>query len=89
MIAKLLSVIFQQSWSTEEVLDDWKLANMTPIYQKDWKKDLGNYRPSSLTLVSGKTMEQITLSEITLHAWENQWIWCSQYVFMKGMVGPA
>jgi len=50
-----------------EVPEDWRLASMTPIYKKGCKEDLGNCRPISLTLVPGKVMEQIILSEITWH----------------------
>ena len=56
VLAKLLSIIYQQSWLTGEVLTDWKLANVTPIYKKGRKDDLGNYRPVSLTLVPRKLM---------------------------------
>ncbi|KAJ7410344.1 hypothetical protein WISP_109104 [Willisornis vidua] len=31
-LAKPLSIIFQQSWLSMEVPDDWKLANVMPIY---------------------------------------------------------
>ena len=30
-LAKPLSIIYQQSWSTGEVPDDWRLANVMPI----------------------------------------------------------
>ncbi|KAJ7413143.1 hypothetical protein BTVI_44057 [Pitangus sulphuratus] len=53
-LAKPLSIIYQQSWFTGEVLDDWKLASVMPIHMKAWKEDLGNYRPVSLTSVPGK-----------------------------------
>ncbi|KAF4801142.1 hypothetical protein TURU_037745 [Turdus rufiventris] len=33
-LAKPLSVIYQQSWLTGEVLDDWELASVTPIHKK-------------------------------------------------------
>lgn len=32
-IPKLLPVIYQQLWSTWEVPDDWRLANVMPIYK--------------------------------------------------------
>ncbi|OWK64311.1 hypothetical protein RLOC_00013619 [Lonchura striata] len=34
VLAKLLSIIYQQSWLTGEVPDDWKLANVTPVCKK-------------------------------------------------------
>ncbi|KFO96995.1 hypothetical protein N300_05414, partial [Calypte anna] len=66
-LAKPLSIIYQQSWLTGDIPDDWKLANVTPIHKKGWKEDPGNYRPVSLTSVPGRVMEQIILSAITQH----------------------
>ncbi|KAJ7415278.1 RNA-directed DNA polymerase from mobile element jockey [Willisornis vidua] len=43
------------------VLDDWKLANVMTIHKKVQKDNMGNYRPTSLTLVHDKVMEQIIL----------------------------
>ena len=57
---------------------------MTPIYKKGQKDDPGNYRPVSLTSVPGKLMEQLILSTITQHMWDNQMIRPSQHGFMKG-----
>ncbi|KFO88729.1 hypothetical protein N320_11987, partial [Buceros rhinoceros silvestris] len=67
VLTKPLSIIYQQSWLTREVPEDWRLANVTPIYKKGQKKDLGNSRPVSLISVLGKVMEQIVLSAITWH----------------------
>ncbi|KAF4792243.1 hypothetical protein TURU_123107 [Turdus rufiventris] len=52
-LAKLLCIIYQQSWDTGEVPDDWKQANVTPINQKGGKEGPGNYRPVSLTSAPG------------------------------------
>ncbi|KFQ14116.1 RNA-directed DNA polymerase from mobile element jockey, partial [Leptosomus discolor] len=71
-LAKPLSIIYQKSWSIREVPDDWRLANVMPIYKKGWKEDLGNYRPVSLTSVSGKVMEQFILRVLTWHVQNNQ-----------------
>ncbi|KFV44140.1 RNA-directed DNA polymerase from mobile element jockey, partial [Gavia stellata] len=71
-LAKPLSIIYQQSWLTGEVLDDWRLANVTPIYRKGQKEDPGNYRPVSLTSVLGKIMEMFILRVVTGHVQDNQ-----------------
>ncbi|KFQ21312.1 hypothetical protein N332_13222, partial [Mesitornis unicolor] len=72
VLAKPLSITYQQSWLTGEVPVDWRLANVTPIYKKGQKEDPGNCRPVSLTSVPGKVMEQIILSAITRHMQDNQ-----------------
>jgi len=77
-LIKSLSIIYQQSWLTGE------LANVTPIYKKGWKEDLGSYRPVSITSVPGKVAEQVVLSTITRHVQDNQVIRPSQHGFMKG-----
>ncbi|GAB0209940.1 hypothetical protein GRJ2_003459700 [Grus japonensis] len=79
-----VTIIYQQSWLTGEVPDDWRLANVTPIYKKGWKEDPGNYRPVSLTSVLGKIMEQFILSALTRQVQDNQGIRPSQHGFMKG-----
>jgi len=83
-LAKPLSIIYQQSWLTEEVPDNWRIASVTPIYKKGRKEDPGNYRPVSLTSVLGKIMERFILSASTRHVKDNQGIQPSQYGFMKG-----
>ncbi|KFQ12409.1 hypothetical protein N330_12757, partial [Leptosomus discolor] len=72
VLTKPLSIIYQISWLNGEVPVDWRIANVTPIYKKGRKEDLGNYRPVSLTLVPGKVMEQIILRTITSHLQKNQ-----------------
>ena len=62
MIPKLLST-YQHFCSTGEVPEDWSLANVTIIYKKGSKEDLGNYRPISMTLVPGRVVEQIILRD--------------------------
>ncbi|GAB0204048.1 hypothetical protein GRJ2_002870400 [Grus japonensis] len=83
VLTKPLSIIYQQSWLTKEVPVDWRLANVTPIDKKGWKEDPGNYRPVSLTLVPGKVMERLTLSELTWQVQDNQGIRPSQHGFIN------
>ncbi|PKU46975.1 rna-directed dna polymerase from mobile element jockey-like [Limosa lapponica baueri] len=42
VIAGPLSTIFERSWRTGEVPEDWRKANVIPVFKKDKKKDLGN-----------------------------------------------
>ncbi|KAK4819787.1 hypothetical protein QYF61_011387 [Mycteria americana] len=80
----VVGLFSQQSWLTGEVPAGWRLANVTPIFKKGRKEDLGNYRPVSLTSLPGKLMEQIILSAITWHVENNQGIKPSQHGFRKG-----
>ena len=68
VIAKPLSIIHQCSWSTGKVPENWRLTSMILLYKKGRKKNSGNSRPISLTLVPAKVMEQIILREITQRA---------------------
>ncbi|XP_064316011.1 inositol 1,4,5-trisphosphate receptor-interacting protein-like 1 [Phalacrocorax carbo] len=77
-LTKALSIILQPSWSTGEVPDNWKLANVTPLYKKGWKEDPGNYRLVSLTSVPGKVMEHIILNVITWRIQLNMSRQCAQ-----------
>ena len=54
-----------------------------PTSKKGRMEDLGNYRPVSLTSVSGKVMEEITRSQITGRVRDNQGTGPSQRGFLK------
>ncbi|NWT63551.1 RTJK polymerase, partial [Erythrocercus mccallii] len=84
VIARPLSIIFERSWRTGEVPEDWRKANVVPIFKKGKKEDPGNYRPVSLTSIPGKVMEQLVLDAISKHLEERRLLTSSQHGFRKG-----
>ena len=83
VVAEPLPVIYQRSWRTWEVPEDWRTASVTPVFKKGKKEDLGNYRPVNLTSVPGKVMEQHVLDAISRQLGEKV-IRSTQYGFTKG-----
>jgi len=83
-IAEPLSIIFERSWRTGEVPEDWRKANVTPIFKKGKKEDPGNYRPVSLSSILGKVMEQLILEVIIKQVEEKKLMRSSQHGFTKG-----
>ena len=84
VIAELLSVIFERSWKIKAVPEDWRIANVTPVFKKGKKEDPGNFRPVSLTSVPGKVVEQLVLDAISRQLEEKEVIRSSQHGFTKG-----
>ena len=66
-ISPVLAFIFQKSKETGEVPDEWRQANVVPIYKKGSRSQAANYRPVSLTCICCKVMEHIMSSHIMTH----------------------
>ena len=62
-----LKQILNESLKTGVVPNDFKIANVTPIFKKGDKNLSSNYRPISLTSVVGKLLESILKVKITNH----------------------
>jgi len=54
------------------VPEDWRVANVVPIFKKEKKNDPANYRPISLTSQIGKVLESIIADAVSNHiiGWE-------------------
>ena len=80
-IARPLKIIFEKSLEEGKIPEDWRAANITPIYKKGKKTEAGNYRPVALTSVCCKLLEHLVRDEITEHLESNKLLRESQHGF--------
>ncbi len=66
-ITPILTLVFQKSIDSGKVPEDWKNANIVPVFKKGEKHQPANYRPVSLTSICCKLMEHIIHSSIMDH----------------------
>ena len=80
-ILQPLTNIFNQSVQLKKVPEDWKMANVTPIFKKGDKSVALNYRPISLTSVAGKILEKIIRDKLVKFLENNNIISDTQHGF--------
>ena len=79
----VLTIIYNRSLSESKIPNDWKIANVTPIFKKGKKCDAGNYQPVSLTSHVCKILESIIKDSITNHINVNNLLNESQHGFIS------
>jgi len=82
VISQPLAIIFRRSVAEGVVLQEWKTANITPLFKKRSRSDPGNYRHVSLTSYVGKILETIIKEKLLGHLSLNSLINASQYGFL-------
>lgn len=83
-ISKPLSILFNKSIEESGVPEDWRLANVTPIFKKGERAKPENYRPVSLTSQICKIMETVIRDKMIEHLESNGLLRNSQHGFRKG-----
>ena len=66
-IAPILTLIYNESLAQGTVPDDWRQANVAPVFKKGEKYNAANYRPVLLTSICCKTLEHIIVININKH----------------------
>jgi len=79
-----VTVLLRRSMDTGQVPDDWKQANVSPIYKKGSRLKAENYRPVSLTSQLCKVFESLIRDVIVRHLEDHHLINDSQHGFRKG-----
>ena len=83
-LAAPLTLVLSKILSTGTLLQQWKDANVTPIFKKGKKSSPGNYIPVSLTSVICKLMESLVRDHIVKHMNSNGLFLKYQHGFMEG-----
>ena len=78
--APILKLIFEKSLATGGVPYDWRIANVTPVYNKAERCVPQNYQPISLTSTCSKVLEHIISSHLKKHL-ENNLLYEFQHGF--------
>ena len=62
-----LSRLFSEYLDTSILPQDWRVANIVPIFEKGNKDDPGNHRPVCLTSIPCKVIESIIRDQLMMH----------------------
>ena len=66
-LAPCLTLLFNRSLQSGKVPEDWKTANISPVFKKGERYKAANYRPVSLTCICSKLLEHIIVSNLMKH----------------------
>ena len=83
-IALPIAMLFRKSLDTGCVPQDWRTANITPLFKKGKRSHVENYRPVSLTSQICKIVESVIRDELVSHLDKHNLIKDSQHGFRKG-----
>lgn len=82
VLAKPLTILFKLSLQSGKLPEEWKTANVTPIYKKGGKSKAENYRPVSLTVIICRMLESLLLKVIIDHLMKHDFISKNQHGFL-------
>lgn len=83
-LAKPLTQLYKLSMESSVIPQDWKDANVAPLFKKGARDKCENYRPVSLTCIICKILESIIKDKIIDHLDKYKLIRDSQHGFTKG-----
>ena len=84
ILGSSLAYLFNKSLSSGIFPSLWKEANITPIYKKNDKDDIRNYRPVSLISSVGKALERLVYDKLYAYFIQNNALTWKNSGFKKG-----
>ena len=82
-LTRPLYLLYTQSLSNGAIPEEWKRANIMPIFKKGSKCKAGNYRPISLTSLLVKILESLIRTEIMTYLMDNSLVSHYQHGFVS------
>jgi len=83
-IAPAITAIFKKSVDSGELPEDWRNANIAPVFKKGDRHTPENYRPVSLTCVLSKLLEHVICRHILNHLDKNNVLTSLNHGFRSG-----
>ena len=83
-LSKILQYIFNLSLQSSTFPEEWKKANVIPVYKKGDKSNINNYRPVSLLSTVAKVFERIVFKYVYNHFRDNFVLSVHQSGFLPG-----
>jgi hypothetical protein len=84
ILALPLKLLFDCSFKNKKLPEDWRSADVAPIFKKGNRAEINNYRPVSLTSVCCKIMEAIIRDNLMKYFEANKLFSKNQFGFLKG-----
>ena len=82
-LSEVMTHFFQQSITIGIIPEEWKQANICPLFKKNDRSVPSNYRPVSLTCILCKVLEHIICSNLMTFFEENNILNPRQHAFRK------
>ena len=76
-----LEILFNTSFTTGVVPDNFKLAKVIPVFKKGSQTNLSNYRPISLLSIFNKLLEKLMFSRLSDYLEKRQILYNRQFGF--------
>ena len=84
IIIQPLCHLFNLSFQTGYIPDQFKTAKVVPVFKSGDKHDYSNYRPISLLSSFSKLLEKIVAKQMVGFLYKNKILYAHQYGFRKG-----